>query len=154
MRRESIAIRRFPEVLQPYPPPFYTRRRMQLAETAPKVSEAEKKLARSMIKAKIPFKSQVPIATKKGMFVVDFLVGSRCVVECEGVVHQATLAADDSREANLEARGYKVLRFPNFQVFSDVTYVLHTIRSAMESNPDTEETTITHESLSEKRSND
>jgi very-short-patch-repair endonuclease len=52
------------------------------------------------------------------------------------VVHQATIHEGRLREAEIEAHGYKVLRFPNFQAFEDTSSVLRTIKSTLETDPD------------------
>ena len=83
------------------------------------------------------FRRQQPI----GPYIVDFFcAGARLVIELDGDQHgtDAAQAHDMRRTAFLEARGYRVLRFPNHQVMRDCSTVLdviiHTLESVRASN--------------------
>ena len=78
----------------------------------------------------IPFRAQVPIRTREGRFVVDFLVFERCVVECEGGVHSRTVQRDNWREALIRAAGFCVIRLANFQIYDDISGRIERIRAA------------------------
>lgn len=68
-----------------------------------------------------------------GRFIVDFYCHEhRLVVELDGAVHdQPDIAAHDSeRQQHLEVQGYRVLRFNNRAVFTDIDGVLKIISTA------------------------
>jgi very-short-patch-repair endonuclease len=72
------------------------------------------------------FRRQQPI----GPYVVDFFCPqAQLIVEVDGGQH-----ADESpaRQLWLEARGYRVMRFWNYEVLSNADGVLATILSALE----------------------
>ena len=98
-----------------------------------KRSKSELRLEEHMRKWNIPFVAQVPIKTWGGTFVVDFLVGKKCVVECEGRVHQKRLLADNVRETFIADEGFTVIRLPNFQIFDLMSECLRKIRLCLES---------------------
>jgi very-short-patch-repair endonuclease len=63
-------------------------------------------------------------------FIVDFYChASRLIVELDGGIHKHpdTRAHDAERRAELEARGYRVVRFRNEEVEDDLPAVLSTI---------------------------
>jgi len=103
-------------------------------DSSKKVSRAELKLARHMSKWNIHYRRQVPIETRGGTFIVDFVAGKNCVVECEGAVHSGTIAEDNRRESLIREVGFKVLRIPDFQIFGDVTECLRKIRECADSS--------------------
>src|ERR1700728_1543826 len=71
----------------------------------------------------IKFRRQVPV----GPYIVDFLcVGAKLIVEADGSQH-AESRRDIIRDASLENRGWKVLRFWNNEVFLNREGVLETI---------------------------
>ncbi|MFN8593696.1 MAG: endonuclease domain-containing protein [Thermomicrobiales bacterium] len=71
-----------------------------------------------------------------GPFVLDFCCPDRrLAVEIDGGVHDEQRAYDAEREALLEAAGYRVLRFANEAVWSDLAGVLAAIRDAALSQP-------------------
>ena len=75
------------------------------------------------------FRAQHPLGT----FVLDFCCPSeRLVVEIDGGVHDAPeqAAHDAARTASLEAHGYRVLRFRNEEVLTDLPAVLRRISAA------------------------
>ncbi|MGX5800890.1 endonuclease domain-containing protein [Bradyrhizobium sp. Arg314] len=72
---------------------------------------------------KIMFKRQVPI----GRFVADFLCAdARLIVEIDGSQH-AESRHDRERDAELKARGFRVLRFWNDDVLKELDAVCDTI---------------------------
>ena len=81
------------------------------------------------------FRRQVPI----GPFIVDFCChGHRLIVELDGGQHSddSALIRDERRDGYLRAHGYRVLRFWNAQVFTEVDVVIDTIAAALlESHP-------------------
>src|SRR5579863_8269125 len=74
------------------------------------------------------FRRQFPI----GNFMVDFCCGEQwLVVEVDGGQHMEREAADRSRSQLIEARGYRVLRFWNSDVLSNLDGVLEQILAAL-----------------------
>ena len=71
----------------------------------------------------LKFRRQVPI----GAFIVDFVcMEAKLIVEVDGVQH-AESARDMARDAELEARGFRVLRFWNDDVMRDLDATCATI---------------------------
>jgi adenine-specific DNA-methyltransferase len=71
----------------------------------------------------IKFRRQVPVGT----YIVDFLcVGAKLIVEADGSQH-AESRRDIVRDAYLENRGWKVLRFWNNEMMQNQEGVLETI---------------------------
>ncbi len=69
-----------------------------------------------------------------GDYVVDFYCHEHClVVEFDGGVHSERREEDHKRDAWLKARGYKVLRFPNEQLWDDPDTVLRTLADVVKS---------------------
>jgi very-short-patch-repair endonuclease len=63
-------------------------------------------------------------------YIVDFYCHElRLVIEVEGSIHDtpAQQARDDERFANLEAKGYRILRFSNDEVLENLGFVLNEI---------------------------
>jgi very-short-patch-repair endonuclease len=74
------------------------------------------------------FRRQFPI----GNFIVDFCCREQhLVVEVDGSQHMERAAADRNRSELIEARGYRVLRFWNSDVLSNMEGVLEQILSAL-----------------------
>jgi very-short-patch-repair endonuclease len=74
----------------------------------------------------LKFRRQVPIGTA----IVDFVCFDRkLIVEVDGGQH-ADNAGDHRRDADLNRRGFTVLRFWNHDVLADTTPVLESIRRA------------------------
>ncbi len=66
---------------------------------------------------------QVPV----GSYVVDFACRRhRLAIECDGSQHVDN-PYDDRRDARLTARGWRVLRFGNGEIFTSIDDVLFTI---------------------------
>lgn len=73
------------------------------------------------------FVRQFPIGT----YIVDFASRSaRLVIELDGGQHNE--AADAKRTATIEAHGYRVIRFWNFEVIENVEAVLTAIARELE----------------------
>lgn len=98
--------------------------------STPTRTKTELRLEMHLRKRGIPFRAQVPIRTREGRFVVDFLVSERCVVECEGGVHSRTVLRDNWREDLIRAAGFSVVRLANFQVYDDIPGCIERIRAA------------------------
>jgi very-short-patch-repair endonuclease len=75
------------------------------------------------------FRRQVVI----GRAIVDFAcMATRLIVEVDGDQHGRALAYDRRRTLELEAAGWRVLRFSNARVMREMDVVLDTILAAME----------------------
>jgi adenine-specific DNA-methyltransferase len=75
------------------------------------------------------FRRQVPI----GRYIADFAcLDAKLVVELDGSQHQEQRLYDERREREIEARGFRVLRFWDNQVFQETTAVLEVILKALE----------------------
>jgi very-short-patch-repair endonuclease len=78
------------------------------------------------------FRRQVPL----GRYVADFACArARLIVELDGGQHAEQVARDAARTRWLEQRGYRVLRFWNDQVLSEMDGVLAAIAEALEQPP-------------------
>jgi very-short-patch-repair endonuclease len=101
------------------------------------MSEAEKKLwyhLRAHRFCGASFRRQAPI----GHYVVDFVChDARLIIELDGGQHAMANAAklDQRRTAWLTARDYRVLRFWNSDVFSNMEGVLETVAIELQLNP-------------------
>jgi very-short-patch-repair endonuclease len=72
-----------------------------------------------------------------GPFIVDFASRkAKLVIELDGGQHDTQRAADDLRTRQIEARGYRVLRFWNHDVLGNLDGVLNEIQSALTPTPD------------------
>jgi len=83
----------------------------------------------------LKFRRQVPI----GLFIVDFFCPAhRLIVEIDGSQHfeQDGLEADLRRTAWLEAQGYRILRFTNSDVLTNLEGVGQSILKAVAPEPD------------------
>ena len=72
-----------------------------------------------------------------GRFVVDFYCHEqRLIIELDGTVHdQPDIAArDQERQIWLEAHGYRVLRFRNEEVQTELDQVLEAIKNTLTAN--------------------
>jgi very-short-patch-repair endonuclease len=98
-------------------------------------TEAERKL-RWRLRHRIPtpgthFRRQVRI----GRYIADFACHSvRIVIEVDGSQHGGS-AADEERTKALEENGYRVLRYWNNDVLSNIDSVLEHILSAITTTP-------------------
>jgi adenine-specific DNA-methyltransferase len=70
------------------------------------------------------FRRQVPVAG----YVADFAcLEAKLVIELDGGQHQEQVARDARRDARINVKGYRVVRFWNNQVFEETTAVLEVI---------------------------
>jgi very-short-patch-repair endonuclease len=95
-------------------------------------TDAERRLWSLLCDSRIPvrFRRQQPI----GPYIADFFCSSaRLVIELDGDQHgtNAAILRDGARSGFLTSRGYRVLRFPNHEVFRDPHLVLETILRAV-----------------------
>jgi very-short-patch-repair endonuclease len=78
------------------------------------------------------FRRQVQI----GPFIADFACHKhKLVVEIDGGQHGSQLKEDQTRTRRLESEGYRVLRFWNNEVLSNIEGVLIVIRNTIASTP-------------------
>ncbi|GAB2179154.1 endonuclease domain-containing protein [Dongia sp. agr-C8] len=91
------------------------------------MTEAEKKLwyrIRLNQLGGLHFRRQVSI----GDYAVDFAcLTKKLVIEVDGGQHDWLKEQDEARTRYLEARGYRVIRFWNNEVFENIDGVLHVI---------------------------
>ena len=67
-----------------------------------------------------------------GPFIADFAsLDARLVIEADGPQHDERLAEDTARTAFLEAEGYRVLRFRNAEILTQLENVLRVISLAL-----------------------
>jgi adenine-specific DNA-methyltransferase len=97
------------------------------------MTDAEQKLwwrLRDWRPAGYHFRRQAPL----GPFIADFAcLHAGLVVELDGGQHTEQVAEDSKRTAYLAEHGFRVLRFWNYQVFSELDQVLDTIWLALTS---------------------
>jgi very-short-patch-repair endonuclease len=95
------------------------------------MTEAEKKLWFRIRLKQIGghyFRRQVSI----GDYAVDFAcLTKKLVIEVDGGQHDWRREEDEARTRYLEARGYRVIRFWNNEVFENIDGVLHVIARAV-----------------------
>ncbi len=78
------------------------------------------------------FRRQTPIAH----YIVDFVcVEQRLIIEVDGGQHQDRANDDDERTRILEAEGYRVLRFWNNEVLTDLEATATAILIEIENHP-------------------
>jgi very-short-patch-repair endonuclease len=78
------------------------------------------------------FRRQVPV----GPYIVDFAcLDAQVIVEVDGSQHLVALNRDAERTAELQARGFRVLRFWNNDVLEQTESVLEEIRLALLRTP-------------------
>ncbi len=99
-------------------------------------TEAEKKwwwhLRHRLPVSNAHFRRQVRI----GRYIVDFAShGVKLVIEIDGGQHVEQAAADAERTKVLEAEGYRVVRFWNNEVLTNIDGVLEAIASALAATP-------------------
>ena len=71
------------------------------------------------------FRAQHPV----GVWILDFYCPAlKLVIELDGNSHDSKVEYDAIRTANLEAHGYRVIRFKNEEVFNDLSSVLARMR--------------------------
>jgi very-short-patch-repair endonuclease len=99
-------------------------------------TEAEKKLwwhLRHRLKTSdTHFRRQVRL----GRYIVDFAShGAKLVIEIDGGQHAEQVAADAERTRFIEAGGYRVMRFWNNDVLTNIDGVLEAIQHALATTP-------------------
>jgi len=100
------------------------------------MGDAEKKLWFRLRRRKIAghrFRRQVPV----GDYIVDFAcLSARLIIEVDGGRHHNREAQllDETRTASLEARGYRVVRFWNSRVLSDIDGVVDDLQRSSSSD--------------------
>ena len=84
--------------------------------------------------AGLKFRCQHPV----GRFIVDFYCPAcKLVIEVDGDIHTQQKAYDESRTEQLQSFGYRVLRFTNKEVLSDLPTVLaRIVQVAEDDSPD------------------
>ena len=101
------------------------------------MSDGERKLWRALRAKQVEglrFRRQHPI----GKYIVDFVcLERRLVVEVDGGHHMEDeqIAHDARRDRWLNAEGYRVMRVPNAEVFSNIAGVVDTIWAALQETP-------------------
>ena len=98
-------------------------------------TDAERHLWRHLRREQLAgykFRRQFPI----GSYIVDFIcIPARLVLELDGGQHLETQAYDAARTLEIEARGYRILRFWNHDVDKNLAGVLEAIDRALRSPP-------------------
>lgn len=75
-----------------------------------------------------------------GYNIVDFVcLEKKLVIEVDGEIHNYQKEYDDARTTELEKDGYKVIRFENIRVFSDIDNVLSEIKHQLQVLPTVED---------------
>ena len=98
------------------------------------MGDAEKKLWYQLRRRKMAgfrFRRQVPI----GAYIVDFAcLSARLIIEVDGGQHNEEVneTLDAGRTAWLESRGYRVMRFWNSSVLSEIDSVAETIFNVLD----------------------
>ena len=109
-----------------------TRRAQELRNNA---TDAEKRIWRHLSRRQLggyKFSRQMPV----GPFICDFLCREAAlVVELDGGQHDLRAAYDGARSRFIESQGYRVLRFWNNDVMSNVEGVLEAILETLEAVP-------------------
>ena len=98
------------------------------------MTESEHKLWRHLRARRLggeKFRRQQPI----GPYVVDFVhFGARLIVEADGGQHNGALR-DKRRDAWLQAQGFKVMRFWNNEIMSNLEGVLSSVMAEVAKRP-------------------
>jgi very-short-patch-repair endonuclease len=82
--------------------------------------------------AGLKFRRQHPL----DRFIVDFYcAAARLIVEIDGPIHDFQPERDSARTAELEQKGYRLIRFQNEQVLNDLETVLTAIQAAASHPP-------------------
>ncbi len=71
-----------------------------------------------------------------GTYIVDFVcLHKKLIVELDGGQHEQTIRYDTKRDAYLKAEGYRVLRFWNTEVLTEIDEVLEVILDTLNGSP-------------------
>ena len=104
-------------------------RRRQLRQTSTKPEQLIWALVRNRRLDGLKFRRQESL----GPFIVDFICQEKkLILELDGGYHDDVFEADRNRQRFLENEGYRVLRFANDDVLSDVEAVAVAIRRTLE----------------------
>jgi very-short-patch-repair endonuclease len=121
-------------------------RSKRIRGTAPQIVAAAQQLRQNLTPAEqtlwqalknrqlngLKFRCQHPV----GSFIVDFYCPQcRLVVELDGEIHQQQLEYDIARTQQLSYFGYRVVRFGNQEVMTDLNHVLKQILEAIHYEP-------------------
>jgi very-short-patch-repair endonuclease len=90
-------------------------------------------LMSKMIENNIRFQTQFPILVKKykKYYIVDFLIENKLIVEVDGVKHRTSLnriKKDKIRDKALRAKGYNILRIPDYEILNNIDEVIKKIK--------------------------
>jgi very-short-patch-repair endonuclease len=109
--------------------------------TTPEIERAARQLRLQLTKAEshlwqalknrqlngLRFRAQHPV----GQFILDFYCPScKLAIEVDGDIHIDRTEEDAARTEQLEAYGYRVLRFSNEEIINNLDRVLETIKDA------------------------
>ena len=95
----------------------------------PRETKIERVMRYELARRNLPFEAQAEIGT----WTVDFLVGSKVVVECDGAYWHNKPDAQErdlKRDAELQTMGYQVLRFGEVDILERVGYCVDAVQSA------------------------
>ncbi|MEM6329748.1 MAG: endonuclease domain-containing protein [Planctomycetota bacterium] len=111
--------------------PITHRRSVELRKNATHPEKVLWHAVRNRQLAGLKFRRQNPV----GRYIVDFCcMKARLAIELDGESHEGHQDYDARRRAFVESEGYRVLRFTNDQVLSNLDGVLEAIRVAAVGN--------------------
>jgi very-short-patch-repair endonuclease len=108
-------------------PSFHPRDTPRARELRRQATPAERRLWRYLCASQlgVKFSRQMPL----GPYFADFLCRElSLVVELDGFSHDLRAGYDRARDAWMRAEGYRVVRFPNALVFTDVESIVTAIQ--------------------------
>ncbi|QCI92816.1 endonuclease domain-containing protein [Novosphingobium sp. EMRT-2] len=109
--------------------------RTRARELRREMTEPERRLWQIVRAGRLGFKFQRQVVLAP--YIADFAARSeRLVIEIDGETHGSNTAYDARRTADLEARGYRVLRFTNTEVMTNPEGVARTILMALGRDPE------------------
>jgi very-short-patch-repair endonuclease len=110
--------------------------RMRAKELRTNLTEPERRLWYRLRANRIGVKFQRQVVLPP--YICDFAARShRLVIELDGDTHGETQTYDAARTRSLEARSYRVIRFTNADVMTNLDGVLRAILIALGSDPET-----------------
>ena len=114
---------------------FKPRPTMRAQELRNNATDVERRLWQHLSRRQLggfKFSRQMPV----GPFICDFMCRERkLVVELDGGQHGEKIEEDASRTRFIEAEGFRVIRFWNNDVLSNVEGVLQTVLEALPDRP-------------------
>ncbi len=120
---------RIPSVLHSAIPVLYKILKIRAEEMRANPTKAEKVLWEKLRNKQLGIKFRQQHIINK--FIVDFCsIKSALIIEVDGKIHINQKEADAERTRILEQEGYKVIRFTNKEVLTDINKVLNTIKEA------------------------